>query len=312
VAFWWVNHKQTYRQETDGGYIWSPKANANGANNVSYTNLTRCVSGDVVFSYAKGKISHIGLVDQEAVTAPKPPEFGSKGDYWGAEGWLVRVNWQPLSSALVPQNFFDLLQPLLPERYSPISNSTGRGNQGIYLAELGELLGCLILKLIEEHSDPAIHVHLLVLQEESSSAFSLIDDMQQLNEVTNNTERDALTKARLGQGLFRHRVAQLEPFCRVTGLRRQEFLVASHIKPWRSCDNAERLSGANGLLLSPHIDKLFDRYWISFNPNGELIWQHPAADDALHCWGIKGANQIKEFSREQEAFLSNHRMQLRC
>jgi hypothetical protein len=28
---WWVNHKQTYRQETDGGSIWSPKANANGA-----------------------------------------------------------------------------------------------------------------------------------------------------------------------------------------------------------------------------------------------------------------------------------------
>ena len=30
-SYWWVNHKQTYRQETDGGYIWSPKANANGA-----------------------------------------------------------------------------------------------------------------------------------------------------------------------------------------------------------------------------------------------------------------------------------------
>jgi hypothetical protein len=21
VAFWWVNHKQTYRQETEGGYV---------------------------------------------------------------------------------------------------------------------------------------------------------------------------------------------------------------------------------------------------------------------------------------------------
>jgi hypothetical protein len=56
---------------------------------------------------------------------------------------------------------------------------------------------------------------------------------------------------RLGQGLFRHRVAELEPACRVTGLARQEFLVASHINLWRSCDNSERLSGSNGLLLSP-------------------------------------------------------------
>ena len=311
MAFWWVNHKQTYQQETDGGYIWSPKVNANGAKNISYDNLTRCVSGDVVFSYARGKISHIGLVDHVAITAQKPLEFGSTGEYWGAEGWLVRVNWQPLSSALVPQNFFDLLRPLLPERYSPISNSTGRGNQGIYLAELGELLGRLLLKLIEEHSDPAIQVHLLVLQEENSSAFSLIDDMQQLKEVTNSTERDALTKARLGQGLFRQRVAQLEPACRVTGLRRQEFLLASHIKPWRNSNNNERLSGANGLLLSPHIDKLFDRYWISFDPTGELLCEHEIAKEALRCWGIKGANLIRPFNREQESFLKGHREQLR-
>ena len=49
----------------------------------------------------------------------------------------------------------------------------------------------------------------------------------------------------------------------MTVLERQQFLVASHIKPWRNCDNSERLSGANGLLLSPHVDKLFDRHWIS-------------------------------------------------
>ena len=37
------------------------------------------------------------------------------------------------------------------------------------------------------------------------------------------------------------------------------------------------LSGANELLLSPHVDKLFDRHWISFDSGGELIWQHEAA-----------------------------------
>jgi hypothetical protein len=80
-----VNHKQTYRQETDGGYIWSPKANANGARNVSYDNLSRCQRGDVMFSYANGRISQIGLVETAAVTAPKPPEFGTAGDNWSQE-----------------------------------------------------------------------------------------------------------------------------------------------------------------------------------------------------------------------------------
>lgn len=311
MAYWWVNHKQTVRQETEGGYVWSPKANANGARNVSYDNLTRCQRGDVVFSYAYGRIGSIGWVEAAAVTAPKPPEFGAAGENWSQEGWLVRVNWQPLRQALTPQTFFDLIQPLLPERHSPISTSTGRGNQGIYLAGLSDQLGLLLIRLIEEHADPAVRVHLVVLAEEGEYTSALLDDMQQLQQVPLSTERDALTRARLGQGLFRQRVAELEPICRVTGLERQEFLVASHIKPWRDCDNRERLSGCNGLLLSPHIDKLFDRHWISFAAGGELICEHEAAREALRCWGIDGANLIRPFSREQEAFLSAHRNALR-
>lgn len=36
---WWVNHKQTFRQEFDGRYIWSPKKNSNGVKNQTYLNL---------------------------------------------------------------------------------------------------------------------------------------------------------------------------------------------------------------------------------------------------------------------------------
>lgn len=87
--------------------------------------------------------------------------------------------------------------------------------------------------------------------------------------------------------------------------------MASHIKPWRDCDNHERLSGANGLLLSPHVDKLFDRHWISFDSGGEMICEHDAAPEALRCWGITGANLIRPFSREQKSYLAAHREVLR-
>ena len=311
MAFWWVNHKQTVRQETEGGYLWSPKQNANGAKNVSYDNLARCQVGDVVFSYAYAKIGRIGLVEAAAETAPKPPEFGSTGEYWGDDGWLVRVNWQPLQQPLVPLDHFGLIQPLLPERYSPISTTSGRGNQGVYLAGLDEVLGHLLIQLIEDHADPAIKVHLLVLAEERTTINELFNDVKELQQVPSATERDALTKARMGQGLFRQRVAEHEPICRVTGLARQEFLIASHIKPWRDCDHQERLDGANGLLLSPHVDKLFDRHWISFDSDGQLIWQHEAAGDALRCWGIASANVIHPFLRKQEHYLQLHRECLR-
>jgi hypothetical protein len=77
--------------------------------------------------------------------------------------------------------------------------------------------------------------------------------------------------------------------------------------------NAQIHCGAVGLFFfrKPHVDKLFDRHWISFDSGGELIWQHEAAGEALRCWGIEGANLIRPFSREQEQFLSAHRQELR-
>jgi len=287
--------------------VWSPKANADGRRNVTYDNLAKCQGGDVVFSYANGKISQIGLVEQAAVTAPKPPEFGTTGDYWGAEGWLVLVNWQPLSSPLVPQTFFELLQPLLPERHSPISTTTGRGNQGVYLAGLSDELGHFLLKLIEDHADRAVQVHLVVLGEEGTAAAALLDDVTELQAVPNVTEREALTKARLGQGLFRQRVAQLEPCCRVTGLARQEFLVASHIKPWKSSTNDERLSGLNGLFLSPHVDKLFDSGFLSFEDSGALLISPKLDEEVLPRWHIDPNVRVRKFGPDQAHFLEHHR-----
>ena len=36
MRYWWVNQNQTYRQEIDGGYLWSPKRKANQQRNPFY------------------------------------------------------------------------------------------------------------------------------------------------------------------------------------------------------------------------------------------------------------------------------------
>ena len=73
------------------------------------------------------------------------------------------------------------------------------------------------------------------------------------------TVRQQLAQARVGQGLFRSNVLHIEKVCRVTGVSDPNFLIASHIKPWKVSDNAERLDGSNGLMLAPHIDRLFEK-----------------------------------------------------
>ncbi len=123
------------------------------------------------------------------------------------------------------------------------------------------------------------------------------------------TEKQALIKARRGQGLFRQKVSRLERFCRVTRVDRPEHLIASHIKPWRESDNRERLFEGNGLLLTPTIDHLFDRGFISFENSGELLISPVAHEDSMNKMGIitDRVVNVGGFAEPQREFLEFHR-----
>jgi len=82
--------------------------------------------GDVVFSYAAGKISAIGIATEKASTSSKPKEFGSAGDYWEDEGWFVPVDFKMLPNPIHPKDHWESLGPLMPEKYSPL-NPQGNG-----------------------------------------------------------------------------------------------------------------------------------------------------------------------------------------
>ena len=59
--YWWVNHKQTFKSEIGGGFLWSPKLKSNGDRNYFYDTMMDAQVGDCVFSYADGKISYLVL-----------------------------------------------------------------------------------------------------------------------------------------------------------------------------------------------------------------------------------------------------------
>ncbi|MFP2957964.1 HNH endonuclease [Myxococcus sp. 1LA] len=127
-----------------------------------------------------------------------------------------------------------------------------------------------------------------------------------------DTERDAIVKARRGQGLFRENVASVEKACRVTGVNIPRFLIASHIKPWRCSSNEERLDGNNGLLLSPSIDFLFDRGLISFGDNGDLLVSREVDPDIMQRMGVDPTKKpnVGTFNPEQQKYLRFHRASL--
>ena len=90
---------------------------------------------------------------------------------------------------------------------------------------------------------------------------------------------------------------------------RYEHLIASHIKPWRESNNQERLFEGNGLLLTPTVDHLFDRGFISFENNGELLISPVAHEDSMNKMGIVTDHvfNVGGFAQPQREFLEFHR-----
>jgi hypothetical protein len=311
MRFWWVNQNQTYRHEVDGGYIWSPKRNANGGRNPFYESMREVSPGDLVFSFKDTLIFAIGIAEAYCWESPKPLEFGTAGQNWENIGWKVKVRFTELRNQVRPKNHMSVLGPHLPTKYAPLQQN-GNGLQSVYLTEVTAAFAEVLTGLIGQEAAP--------LQLAARSVVPLVaDDLdfweRKIEEAVFQdtsvleTDRVAIVKARIGQGLFKERVSRIETRCRITGVENPTHLIASHCKPWRDSNNDERLDGENGLLLTPSIDHLFDRGFIGFEGNGKLIISPVAHRPSLQKMGINIQEPVNvgSFSTGQKNFLEFHR-----
>jgi hypothetical protein len=311
MQFWWVNHAQTRRQEIDGGYLWSPIKKANGARNLFYDNMRHASPGDLVLSYADGKVGRVGLVTDFAISAPKPTEFGSVGAYWSDVGWLLPVQWLDASLAVSPQAILPRLAPLLPRTHSPVRPENGYGNQSAYLAEVD----AAVFDVVLEAAGLGLASFLDLKSAATISDFAkrlddLVEDRIEHDVGIDQTMREQLTRARRGQGLFRKRVFDVEPVCRLTGIAQPSLLIASHIKPWRACSTAsERLDGFNGLMLAPHADFLFDRGLVGFEDDGRALYSSKLSEADARKLGLRQglAPPPKPVHSNSAAYFQHHR-----
>lgn len=125
------------------------------------------------------------------------------------------------------------------------------------------------------------------------------------------TEREGLVTSRVGQGAYRKSILFRWEFkCAVTNYSKKEILIASHIVPWKSSTNDERLDVDNGILLSPTYDALFDQHLISFENSGKIILSQPLTNTSYELIGVTGNEKIKNLSRGNYSYLERHREKL--
>ncbi len=138
-----------------------------------------------------------------------------------------------------------------------------------------------ILKLIPivnngEISKPLFYFRILVdyqfrsiVHPKLSASSTEIETIQKQKKITKRIP------SRAGAQKYRKKVIEHMPQCPFTKISDERLLIASHIKPYRTCISENKTEEAidyfNGLALSPTYDKLFDQGYITFTDKGELV-----------------------------------------
>ncbi|MDH4417711.1 MAG: HNH endonuclease signature motif containing protein [Acidovorax sp.] len=300
MAYWWVNHNKMHRAELDGGYIWCPQ-NSEKVERVGYANLTLVEEGDVIFSYAKQQVGHVGVAKGPYENAPRPSHKGYSDKHrdWKEDGWRVLVDWEAANRPVHPKEYLADLAPYPGQKHGAL-RVTGEGKEAMYLSEVPEEVGDRLLGLLDSRA--------LKPKRKASANADEIERKIRSSGLPETTKK-ALIDARVGQGLFRSALLKLYRSCPITGVSNPALLVASHIKAWKNGTNEERLDPYNGLLLAPHIDKLFDRGFISFSDSGEMLISNPGTKEVLKNWHVPSVSRIPTLGKNQRIYMAYHRKQ---
>lgn len=141
-----------------------------------------------------------------------------------------------------------------------------------------------------------------------SGGFKLSLQIKSIEELPiSETEKNALVKLRIGQGRFRKGLDNVwEGKCAVLGLETREVLRASHIKPWHKSTSKERMDPNNGILLSAHLDALFDRSLITFDDEGKILISKALQKDKREL-RLAGLKLRLRLNKESRTYLKSHR-----
>lgn len=286
MAAFWITQNKTFEQEAEGGFLWAPLLDRSGKQRRMHAILAEMKPGDLVLSYVRRHIVAIGFVVEEPIVARKPLHL-DPDNRWQRDGWFVSVRFTQVAHPVDVGVLTSRLLPLLPDRHAPL-NRDGTGAQG-YAYHLPPKAEALLLAALGwADVDEVVEDHLKATIPESTSRLDIIN-------------------ARIGQGVFRDRV--LDAWgnrCAVTGMAIRDLVRASHIKPWRTANNRERLDPRNGLALSPNYDAAFDRGIVSFADDGRVLIGPSATRRDIEKLGFRDEHRIARLTDGHRQYLHYH------
>lgn len=298
MNYFFVFQNKTFKEERAGKFLWAPKRNKNGQTFHHWTSMTKVNQGDVIFNSYNGESLAIIVAKESCKDSIRPSDLDSV-ELWEEEGWRVEAEYFDVKSPIKYKDYMDDIKRMQGYKYAPF-NALGRGNTG-YLFQIQEELALFLFSIMN------FNISEISLNEQYENVEKLIKESE--DDVTNEFEttyKEQLVKTRIGQGIFKQRLSELECKCKLCGVDNINFLRASHSKPWRESSHNERLNRFNGFLLCPAHDVLYDRGYISFQENGQIIISDELDDRSKVLLNIHANMKINLLEGHRE-FLQYHR-----
>lgn len=164
-----------------------------------------------------------------------------------------------------------------------------------------------LLDFFKKEIEPSEFIFRIESLSSEMDVFTEVREHSSEYKTLNITEQEQIIVSRVGQGDFRKNVIRLWGSCSLSGLQNISLLRASHIKPWKDCDNQERLSPFNGLLLTPDYDLLFDKGYIAFNDDGKILVSHRLDGYARRVFDVEEKLHLRKTFKESREYFDYHR-----
>lgn len=131
LGIWWVNQGTTWKQETEGGYVWAPQTNKAGIVVGHHQSVNRLKKGDIVLNHWDSAIRGVSVVTEDGKEGNRPSDLPS--ETWRSDGYIAEVNFNQLQTPIETQSIPVGWRIEEPHAF----NSAGGTNQA-YLVPLTE------------------------------------------------------------------------------------------------------------------------------------------------------------------------------
>lgn len=177
----------------------------------------------------------------------------------------------------------------------------------VYLSEKEILIGKV--RYVDTPLSPVLFNKLKRIQSSEENLHLFLEESTILDASNvDTTDIIAEIKARKGQQIYRDKLMTLwEGRCALTSVDIPELLVGSHAKAWQYSDDRERLDEYNGFLFEARIDKLFDKYLISFDDAGRILISCKLNEAQRSLLGLDDDMHLRWISPRHLPYLAFHR-----